>query len=540
MDGTNDSSLLKKHIALIQADTKSLEESEVSGTPIFTESVRQHGNNASTLNGEVFTQYGLLGGDVTKLHASKDMELDIENDPRVFYNIKAPSSVFICGSQGSGKSHTLSCLLENCLIPTDANTLPRPLTGILFHYDPFFSDNRGQRCEAASISSHAGVKVRVLCPPTNVGQIKKLYKSLPNVEVEELRISQRDLNTKRMLDLMAVSSIQGGTMPLYLHIVTRILRELRVQQQKKGGHFNYRAFRKAIAAAELSPGQSGPLEQRLDTLESFMAEEDVAESKIPGFTSYKPKGKQSMFDPNEFTSTATTWEPKAGQLTIVDLSCPCVTAESACSLFNICLNLFLEQPSDDIGRVIALDEAHKYMTESAESQTLTDSLLSTIRLQRHLGARIVIATQEPTISPKLLDLCSVTVVHRFTSPNWLDSLKNHLAGATAGWKTATEGEGESGKSSAESMAELLSRIVSLRQGEALLFCPSGIVGVKTPKRTDDIDGIADGFAKWCFDQDRSGAYSDYGNGLDYLGQRIMKIRVRERITEDGGKSVMAG
>lgn len=227
-------------------------------------------------------------------------------------------------------------------------------------------------------------------------------------------------------------------------------------------------------------------------------------------------------------------------MTIVDLSCPCVTAESACSLFNICLNLFLEQPSDDIGRVIALDEAHKFMTESADSQTLTDSLLSTIRLQRHLGARIVIATQEPTISPKLLDLCSVTVVHRFTSPNWLGSLKNHLAGATAGWKTATEGEGESGKSSAESMAELLSRIVSLRQGEALLFCPSGIVGVKTPKRTDDIDGIADGFAKWCLEQHRPGAYSEYGNGLDYLGQRIMKIRVRERITEDGGKSVMAG
>ncbi|KAJ4020453.1 hypothetical protein NW766_001938 [Fusarium irregulare] len=27
------------------------------------------------------------------------------------------------------------------------------------------------------------------------------------------------------------------------------------------------------------------------------------------------------------------WKLKAGQLTIVDLSCPCVTAEAACSLF---------------------------------------------------------------------------------------------------------------------------------------------------------------------------------------------------------------
>ena len=79
---------------------------------------------------------------------------------------------------------------------------------------------------------------------------------------------------------------------------------------------------------------------------------------------------------------------------------------------------------------MALDEAHKYMTESSECQTLTDSLLSTIRLQRNLGARIIISTQEPTISPKLLDLCSVAIIHRFTSLDWLNSLKKHLAGAS--------------------------------------------------------------------------------------------------------------
>lgn len=217
MDETDDSSLRKKHIALIQADTKSLEESEVSGTPIFTESVRQHGNNASTSNGEIFTQYGLLGGDVAKLHASKDMKLDIENDPRVFYNIKAPSSVFICGSQGSGKSHTLSCLLENCLIPTDANTLPRPLTGILFHYDPFFSDNRGQRCEAASISSHAGVKVRVLCPPTNVGQIKvsEKYKfTKERGHTSCILITRRNcINRCQMLKLRSCESASETSIP---------------------------------------------------------------------------------------------------------------------------------------------------------------------------------------------------------------------------------------------------------------------------------------------------------------------------------------
>lgn len=47
-----------------------------------------------------------------------------------------------------------------------------------------------------------------------------------------------------------------------------------------------------------------------------------------------------------------------GTMTIVDLSCPCVTPEGACALFNICLGIFMSQ-KEKIGRVVALDEAHK-------------------------------------------------------------------------------------------------------------------------------------------------------------------------------------
>lgn len=123
----------------------------------------------------------------------------------------------------------------------------------------------------------------------------------------------------------------------------------------------------------------------------------------------------------------------------MDLSCPCVTAELACSLFNICLSLFLEQKTS-VGRVVAMDEAHKYMRDSAESQALTNSLLETIRLQRHLGVRVLVSTQEPTVSTKLLDLCSVTVVHRFTSPDWLRTLRAHLAGISSMAVTAADGD----------------------------------------------------------------------------------------------------
>ncbi|PHH60585.1 hypothetical protein CDD81_1441 [Ophiocordyceps australis] len=389
-----DPSDLASHLRLLSlADVDTEAGNEIIATPIFSASICQYG---SSLPDNPYTQYGLLGCDTSLVHGNIVVK---GKDPRIYHNVSAPSSVFICGSQGSGKSHTLSCLLENCLLPSEANVLPRPLTGIVFHYDTFISDTAGSPCEAAYLSSHKDIAVRVLCPPTNVVQIKRIYSSLSNVVVEELRIDEADLDTRRMLDLMAVSSSQGGSMPLYLHVVTRILRDLRVVQQSNDSSFNYKGFKQALALTELTVAQSNPLQQRLETLESFMVKRQVETAKV-AWNKHKastPSARQGN-----------SWTPKPGQLTIVDLSCPCVTAESACALFNICLSLFLEQ-NTNIGRIVALDEAHKYMTDTAECETLTKSLLETIRLQRHLGTRVAISTQEPTISPKLLDLCSVTI-----------------------------------------------------------------------------------------------------------------------------------
>jgi hypothetical protein len=194
----------------------------------------------------------------------------------------------------------------------------------------------------------------------------------------------------------------------------------------------------------------------------------------------------------------------------------------ACSLFSICLSLFLEQETS-IGRFAALDEAHQFMNDSGECRSLTDGLLKTIRLQRHLGTRVIISTQEPTISTALLDLCSITVVHHFTSPAWHQALVKHLAGASmAGNAEPSEGEGDPQYGEAKgvhpitfpSSKEMFQDIVSLATGEALLFSPNAIVSLeqtqgsrrKTPVR---------------------------------LGHGVLKLRIRERVTQDGGKSVMA-
>lgn len=64
-------------------------------------------------------------------------------------------------------------------------------------------------------------------------------------------------------------------MPLYLHVVSRILRDLRILQQKNDTSFDYGVFKAAVNRESLTEGQSVPLLQRLETLESFMVQKQA-------------------------------------------------------------------------------------------------------------------------------------------------------------------------------------------------------------------------------------------------------------------------
>ena len=134
----------------------------------------------------------------------------------------------------------------------------------------------------------------------------------------------------------------------------------------------------------------------------------------------------------------------------------------------------------------------QYMTETPASKVLTESLLTVIRQQRHYGARVIISTQEPTISPRLMDLCSVTIIHRFSSPEWFEVVRRHVS--------VVEGDGKGS-------VELFQLIINLRVGEAVVFAPSAVVG---------------------------------GGGTvpTKLGSSSLRVRVRRRLTWDGGKSAV--
>ncbi|KAL2043063.1 hypothetical protein N7G274_004122 [Stereocaulon virgatum] len=516
-------------------------------SPLFTadvlSNVLKQKTNPSAATSDVLPQYGLLAKIMSTFYAetnedAKDLigpassnlvsalgeSVEIERakparkseDDRMFVNMNAPWSAFICGSQGSGKSHTMSCMLENGLVRSRLGKLPYPLAGMVFHYDKFTGFSSTQVCEAAYLSS-CGIPVKVLVSPSNLGRMQRAYEKLPGFPkdakkpvIAPLLLHEKQLNVERMMKLMAVDE-KDGKMALYMESVCKILRSMAMKNQNASG-INFADFERRLELENFNDSQNAMLTARLDLLKSFMylpERAGVGNAKKGDFPDTK-KGREkerkwyAQEDDRQRAQIAKTgiWSFEPGSLTIVDLSCPFVDEGAACAMFNICLALFLED-RQKAGRIIGLDEAHKFMTATSSSSQFTESLLSVIRQQRHLATRIIIATQEPTISPALLDLSSMTIVHRFTSPSWLAALKSHLAGVSV--------EGEASK---RDVGEIFRQIVNLEAGEALLFSPSAMT------QLDEDAGL-------------------HGLKVQKLGLGYAKVRVRQRMTADGGRGIMA-
>lgn len=248
-------------------------------------------------------------------------------------NTNIPFSAFICGVQGSGKSYTTSTILENALIPSPhIGRLESPLSALVFSYGHFSGGGEGfSISEAAFLAAahpkfrtHPHVKkVTVLVSPSNYHDISKLYARLPNVEVIPFKIRPANLDVGTMLTLMAVD--ESDDMPLYLAQVTEILRRMATE----GRSFKYQEFKKRLSMCKFNPAQEAMLKMRLDILESFL---DL---------------NNSCPDPQ--------FAP--GEVTIMDMSCPFVDANTACTLFRIGLQRYLQSKAS--GKMIVLDEAHK-------------------------------------------------------------------------------------------------------------------------------------------------------------------------------------
>ncbi|KAJ8698160.1 hypothetical protein PTI98_004899 [Pleurotus ostreatus] len=374
------------------------------------------------------TQYGVLGKTLTVRGPRAE---DSFEDDRLYVNTNAPFSAIVCGVQGSGKSHTVSVLLENMFISGVGaiGTLQKPLSGLILHYGEGGSSGR-PLCLFIVAEYHA----------KNIRTARESYSG---------RASMFHGNgTRRRGFFVHDGGGQLGIRPLYIQILLSILRDL-------GENFTYSAFQTELDSRKrtFNPAQVAGLEQRMSLLKAFM------------FDKKKKHPKQtSRFAP--------------GQITIIDLSDPFTDSASACGLFEIIVRLFT-RAEVGTGKVLVVDEAHKYLTPGATSG-LTQSLL-----------RLV---QPTAIPPVLLDLCMISIMHRFSSPAWWDHLVKHVSADFSG-------------------REAFDKVVTLGTGEALIIAPSAL---------------------GCF---KERGWSDEST-VSRLGRRYMIMKTRARVTADGGASLL--
>ncbi|EIW82443.1 hypothetical protein CONPUDRAFT_123376 [Coniophora puteana RWD-64-598 SS2] len=412
-------------------------------------------------------QYGVLGK--TLSIRDKTHHLTIR-DPRLYVNTNAPFSAVVCGVQGSGKSHTVAVLLENMLISSyrQIGTLRRPLSGLVLHFGE--GGPNALPCEAAwvGVPTTKGVqtpKVRVYVSRSSLQTMRTVYAPLgEHVTVEPLLFTEEELDAQAFLSMMGVGSSESA--PLYMQGILSILRDL-------GENFTYMEFmaRLDVKKESFNISQLSGLEQRMALLESFMNRKVQSSSRFA-----------------------------AAQLTIIDLSDPFIDPGAACSIFEIITRLFVRSKVNT-GKVLVVDEAHKYLGTRGGASGLTKSLLTLTREQRHYGMRVIISTQEPTVVPPvLLDLCTVSILHRFSSPAWWDHLTRHVSADL-------------------SEEDAFDKVVRLQTGEALVLAPSGF-GV-FPSIPSEPKTVLTNDAK-----------------LDQFGRRYLVMKTRKRITADGGASIL--
>ena len=126
----------------------------------------------------------------------------------------------VCGVQGSGKSHTVSVMLENMFLPNvpSIGSCKKALSGLVLH---FSEGGPGARpCEAAWVACAKAAdmstpSVRVYVSKSSLATMKQVYSPLGDkVSVRSLRFSESELDAQAILSMMAIGSSDSA--PLYM------------------------------------------------------------------------------------------------------------------------------------------------------------------------------------------------------------------------------------------------------------------------------------------------------------------------------------
>ena len=410
------------------------------------------------------------------------------DDIPVALNLEEPFCLVATGVQGSGKSHTIGTIVESCLMqmPPHIN-LTTAMSALVLHYDQAVVNP----CECASLMRLKDDVRRSLLSKDGVEQssLPKVKKCVvltsPSYFLQRKAMYETLPDTEvrpllfsfRSLDAAQLRVLMRFTSTdnqLYANMMMERLRAF----QRKGGLPKYEDFRAEITEYLDSEGattQLQPLLQRLSLLDELIAESAVNSEKVHQLNNKSLNEAYGALRLDELM------EP--GTMVIADMSDPMLDTDAARGIFQILLENFREFDVSH-GKLCVLDEAHKYLDVNKKSG-LTESIVYTVRMMRHYGIRVAISTQSPlTLPPEVLELTKIAVCHKFHSRDWVAHLAKKLP-----------------------LSKSVSDVMTLKPGEALVYAANHGLGVH-PLVSEGDDPDSD----------------------------VLKIRIRPRLTMDGGNS----
>lgn len=355
---------------------------------------------------EMTSQYGLLGQ---------------FGSAKVAMDLNGCNTISLFGVQGFGKSYTLGVISEMATKAVEnINVLPSPLATVIFHYHksdayaPEYASAvrpNGKTREIDLLREKYGAgpaalaDVVLLSPGARVEDRKREF---PGVDVRPIKFSSGELGAEGWKFLLGAY----GNDSLYIRQMVQIMR-----RHRQG--LTLDTFKQEIANSQLPPGSRNLADMRISFAEPYIDDEaKLGELLRPGRT------------------------------VIVDLRDEWIEKDEALGLFVVMLRIFAaskDASGADFNKLVVFDEAHKYITES----DLIGQVVETIREMRHQATTVVIASQDPLSVPRaVVELTSILLLHRMTSPQWL----KHLKSAISALDSVTE-----------------SHLAALKPGEALLW-----------------------------------------------------------------------
>lgn len=328
-------------------------------------------------------QYGILGRS-----GSQSVAIDLNGC----------NTISLFGVQGFGKSYTLGVIAEMASAQNPGiNMLPSPLATVIFHfhksdaYEPEYVTAVEPNCKTSEVerlhreygAQPKGLKDVVLLTPEAKVEVRQ--REYPNIIVEPIKFSSAELGAESWKFLLGAF----GNDALYIRQLVAIMRRHR-------DGLTLDTFRREIEDADLPKAAQRLAEDRLSLAEPY-----IDDSRRLG----------ELLRP--------------GRTVIVDLRDEWVEKDEALGLFVVMLRIFAATRFEgrEFNKLVVFDEAHKYISES----DLISQVVETIREMRHQATSVIIASQDPLSVPRaIIELTSVLILHRMTSPQWLKHLRSAI------------------------------------------------------------------------------------------------------------------